>query len=505
MTDLTTIAVIDLADDLATERLGSDLALILKPGDVVALIGDLGTGKTSLSRALIRALADDPHLEVPSPTFTLVQAYGGRVPVSHFDLYRLGDEADIEELGFEDALETGAAIVEWPQKVPAVLSRANIVIEFQTSEDHDGRRAAVAARGHAVQRVTRTLEIRTFLAGIDRAQAARRHLTGDASSRRYETILSDGADLVVMDSPRQADGPPIRDGLPYSQLVHLAEDVRPFVAVSRALRDAGFCAPSIIAQDLERGLLVTNNLGARTLLDDTGQPDPQRYRAAMEFLTALHLTIWSRDLPVDDASQHSVPDYDARAMMIEAELLVDWYVPDVLGRKASADERDRFAEAWSMAFSELADTERSLVLRDFHSPNILWQPDAIGTSRIGVIDFQDAMIGPTAYDVASLAQDARVAMSPELEASLVAAYVAARRKDNPDFNAFFFERDYAVMAAQRATKILGIFVRLAVRDGKPNYRRHMPHIISYLKRTLDHPTLSAVKSLYSDWGIVEKH
>lgn len=501
MTALQTIRVIELPDATGTERLGEDLSLVFKPGDMVALLGDLGAGKSTLARAAIRAITANDEQEVPSPTFTLVQSYTGRLPVAHFDLYRLADASEMAELGFDEALTTGATLVEWPQKVESVLERANIVIELKPSED-GGRLAAIAASGDAISRVERTLEIRDFLTSAGMVSNRRKHYIGDASSRRYETVEIGGGSLVLMDAPTQPDGPPIRDGLPYSRLVHLAEDVRPFVAVARALEEAGFCAPRVEEQDLERGLLLTSNLGTKSILRADGTPDPERYRAAVECLARMHCAEWNSDLAIEADAIHHVANFDASAMMTEADLLIDWYVPEVLGRQPTDDERERFHEAWSLVFDEIADAERSLVLRDFHSPNIIWQPDAIGTARIGLIDFQDAVIGPTAYDVASLAQDARVNVPPELEASLVSAYIAARLASDPDFKPFIFERDYAVMAAQRATKVLGIFVRLSVRDGKSQYRRHIPHVCGYLARALDHPTLAAVKSLYADWGIV---
>ncbi|MEN3794486.1 tRNA (adenosine(37)-N6)-threonylcarbamoyltransferase complex ATPase subunit type 1 TsaE [Fulvimarina sp. MAC3] len=501
MTALQTIKIVDLPDATATERLGEDISLVLKPGDVVALLGDLGAGKTTLARAAIRAITGDDEQDVPSPTFTLVQSYTGRLPVSHLDLYRLADASEMDELGLDEALATGAILVEWPQKVDSVLARANIIVELQTTEP-GGRRAAIAASGDAIARIERTLEIRDFLSSSGMAGNRRKYYIGDASSRRYETIDIEGGSLVLMDSPNQPDGPPIRDGLPYSRLVHLAEDVRPFVAVARALGEAGFCAPRIREQNLDRGLLLTSNLGTGSLLRADRTPDPERYRAAVECLARMHEIEWRSDVPIEADEVHHVARFDADAMMTEANLLIDWYVPEALGRQPTDDERDRFHEAWSLVFQEIADAETTLVLRDFHSPNIIWQPDAIGTARIGLIDFQDALIGPTAYDVASLAQDARVNVPPELEASLVSAYVAARRASDPDFKPFLFERDYAVMAAQRATKVLGIFVRLSMRDGKPQYRRHIPHVRGYLGRALDHPTLAAVKSLYADWGIV---
>lgn len=147
--------------------------------------------------------------------------------------------------------------------------------------------------------------------------------------------------------------------------------------------------------------------------------------------------------------------------------------------------------------------EKSLVLRDYHSPNLIWRPEREGDDRLGVIDFQDAMIGPAAYDVASLAVDARVTISPELERATVEAYCAARAAAGP-FDRAAFDRAYAIMAAQRNSKIIGIFVRLNERDGKPHYLRHLPRIRDYLRRALAHPDLAELKALYGRLGLLEE-
>jgi aminoglycoside/choline kinase family phosphotransferase len=136
---------------------------------------------------------------------------------------------------------------------------------------------------------------------------------------------------------------------------------------------------------------------------------------------------------------------------------------------------------------------KTWLLRDIHSPNLFWLPERDGIARIGLIDFQDAMIGSPAYDLASLAMDARVSVPEELELSLIARYVKARMAAGPGFDAASFTRDYAVIGAQRLTKILGIFARLDRRDGKPGYLLHMPRIRAYLDRALAHPALSEVK------------
>ena len=512
-TVLVDIAVLHLADEAATRRLGADLALALGIGDIVALSGDLGAGKSTLARALIRALAEDESLDIPSPTYTLVQVYDTAPPVAHFDLYRIGGDLELDELGFEDATETGVVLAEWPQNAPAVLQAANVVVRLDMAAQGEGRIAAISASGPAAAKIARSLAVRDFLGAAGHGQAVRRRFTGDASIRRYETIHEpDGQSahdhtaepLVLMDAPRQPDGPPVRDGLPYSRIAHLAEDVVPFVAVAEALSGAGFAAPSILSADLDAGLLLISHLGQETLLDGDGRPVQERYEAAISCLADLHATPWTGALPVPNGPTHHLAGYDRRVMGMEVDLVPDWFLPREKGRPASADERALFTEIWAALFDELREAETSLTLRDFHSPNVIWRPQEIGRRRIGLIDFQDAVIGPSAYDVASLAQDARVDVSAELEARLVAAYIATRRTADPGYDAFGFERDYAIMSAQRNTKILGIFVRLLERDGKPQYLRHIPRIKRYLARSLGHPSLSALKSLYEDWGIIDE-
>ncbi|MBK8456164.1 MAG: tRNA (adenosine(37)-N6)-threonylcarbamoyltransferase complex ATPase subunit type 1 TsaE [Phyllobacteriaceae bacterium] len=489
-----------LADEAATARLGEDLSLALKAGDALLLSGELGAGKSALARAVIRSLAGDPELDVPSPTFTLVQAYDGRLPVRHVDLYRISAETELDELGLDEALERGVVIVEWPDRAPAALPADAIRIRLS---DEGGRRRPGRVQPEARARIGRSLAIRDFLVSAGHGGGVRAFLLGDASTRAYETLAEGGETLIVMNSPRQPDGPPIRDGLPYSRIAHLAENVTPFVAVARLLSDEGFAAPEIIAADLDRGLLLIEHLGPGGFLDDAGAPVAARYVAAARLLAHLHERRWPRRVEVAPGIVHTIADYDAGAMRIEVELALDWYFPLALGRAADAAERTGFIAAWDALIAEAAGAEQSLVLRDYHSPNLIWRPERQGDDRLGIIDFQDAMIGPAAYDVASLSQDARVTIAPELEQAIVDAYCAERAASGP-FDRAAFERAHAIMAAQRNSKILGIFVRLNVRDGKPHYLRHLPRIRAYLRRALAHPALAGLRQVYEQARLVEE-
>jgi hypothetical protein len=171
-------------------------------------------------------------------------------------------------------------------------------------------------------------------------------------------------------------------------------------------------------------------------------------------------------------------------------------VPHVTGRQADDIAKSEFTALWQQVIDQIDTSQTVLILRDIHSPNLLWQPDRSGNARVGVIDFQDALLGSPAYDVASLAQDARIGLSAEFEQQVVDHYIARRSDDLPDFDTDGFKRDYAIYCAQRATKILGIFARLNTRDGKPVYLRHIPHIRTYLKRALAHPVLKELRRWY---------
>ncbi|PDQ20846.1 tRNA (adenosine(37)-N6)-threonylcarbamoyltransferase complex ATPase subunit type 1 TsaE [Mesorhizobium sanjuanii] len=491
-----------LADEAATARLGEDLAMSLRPGDVLALKGDLGAGKSSLARALIRAMADDSRLDVPSPTFTLVQSYEARVPVHHFDLYRLSAASELDELGFDEALAQGAALVEWPERAEDYLPRTSVLIELV--HRGDGRLARLSGQGAAFERAARSLAMRDFLERAGWGEAQRRYFIGDASARSYEIVSLPGLPpRVLMNSPRLVLGPPVRDGKPYAVIAHTAQSVTAFVAIDRALRAGGVSVPEIHAEELEQGFLLLEHLGSQGFLGDHGEPLAERYAAAAELLAMMHGKAWPDRMEAAPGIFHHVPPFDRDAMLIEADLLVDWYVPAISGAPASDALRAGYTKEWNTVLDRLKGREYTLMLRDFHSPNIIWRGDRSGHDRLGIVDVQDAQIGPSAYDVASLAMDARVTVSPDIEKRTLDAYIAARHAAG-GFDEEAFVETYAIMAAQRNSKILGIFVRLEKRDDKPYYLKHLPRIRDYLRRALAHPALAGLRDFYVAHGLLEE-
>jgi hypothetical protein len=488
-----------LADEEATRRLMVDIAAVLAPGDLVTLSGDLGAGKTTFARALIRHLAGDEEIEVPSPSFTLMQAYElPRFPVVHADLYRLSGPSELAELGFEDIAENALVLLEWPDRAAGFLPANRLDVAFTLSPQHgvSYRNARVTGYGAFAPRAERISAIRRFIDAAGFAEAERALLPGDASTRAYERLALAGKTYLLMNSPRRPDGPPVRGGKPYSAIAHLAEDVTPFIALAAGLRARGYSTPTILQADRAQGLLIIEDLGNVGVVDgEPPAPIEGRYEVAVDLLVELHRQTLPGTLPVEPGVDYTLPRYDMDAFLIEVELLIDWYLP-LLGAGISTPKREVYLALWRDALLTAVESRPTWVLRDFHSPNLLWLADRQGLARLGLLDFQDALMGPAAYDLASLLQDARVDVPEMMEIALLSRYTRARREAAENFDAPDFARLYATLAAQRASKILGIFARLDRRDGKPQYLRHIPRVSGYLQRSLAHPALTPLRDWY---------
>jgi tRNA threonylcarbamoyl adenosine modification protein YjeE len=491
---------VTLSNEEATRRLAIDIAAALEPGDLVTLSGDLGAGKTTFARALIRHLAGDDTVEVPSPTFTFMQAYElPRFTLVHADLYRVSATAELAELGFDDLPDGAVVLMEWPDRAAGFLppDRLDIAFTLTPAGEPEMRNVRCVGYGSFVPRVERIAHIRAFLDETGFGEAYRTRMQGDASTRIFERLTLSDRSFVLMNAPRRPDGPPVRDGKPYSAIAHLAEDIVPYIALAAGLRDLGLSAPEILHADLDQGLIVMEDFGnERIVAGDPPAPIEECYVAAVDLLATLHGRDLPETLPVTSELIYRLPAYGAEAFLIEAELLLDWYLVGA-GAPATTAARTAFGKLWREALLPAIAAPPTWVLRDYHSPNLLWLAQRDGIARIGLLDFQDALIGPAAYDVASLLQDARVDVPEAMEMSLLGRYVRSRLGDDREFDTADFTRIYATLAAQRATKILGIFARLDRRDGKSQYLRHMPRLWSYLQRALAHPALAALKAWYA--------
>lgn len=342
-----------------------------------------------------------------------------------------------------------------------------------------------------------------FLEAAGEAAAVRSHLSGDASHRRYERLLLPGGKrIVLMDDPSDPADTQLGDAQKsYGEIAHLSFDMRAFVAIGNRLRAEGLSAPEVLAHDFENGFLLIEDLGDE-LFKPRIEASPQGglvehilYELATDALVHHHAETQLDLLPLPGGGTYELPSYDAAALQIEVDLLLDWYAPAQLGKELDAAARGSFRAIWASLFPLLESAHDVLILRDFHSPNLLFLEERTGVQQIGIIDYQDGLMGHPSYDLMSMLQDARRDVPQALEAELIAHYLAAR----PELDDEAFRAAYAVFGAQRASKIIGIFCRLWKRDGKDNYLVHLPRMWVYLERNLAHPALAE----YKVW--VDKH
>lgn len=492
---MTAAWVLRTVDEAGLTRIAELIALKVRAGDLITLTGDLGAGKTTFARALIRATLDDPAAEVPSPTFTLVQSYPTpRIEIAHFDLYRLNSPDELDEIGFDEAVTGGVALVEWPERARDRLHGNRLDIKLTAGDTADTRTVALTADAGWSARLARLREIEEFLAIATDATVSLRYMLGDASTRAYARLTDANGSQILMDSPRMPDGPPIRDGLPYSRIAHLAEDVTAFHGVREALGACGVNVPRILKHDHAHGLLLLDDFGRTTFGGALAEGHDMRtlWSAALDVLVALRAHPPPERLPVPGGGDHILHRFDRTALLIEVELLSDWYWPAVKGAAIPADAKAEFLRIWNAHIDWLETLPIGWVLRDYHSPNLMW----LGDGRVGVLDFQDAMRGPWAYDVVSLLQDARLDVPENIERTLLDEYRVKVRASEPDFDVAAFDTAYAILGAQRNTKLLGIFRRLSHRDGKHAYLAHIPRIWRYLERDLQHPALADLRDWY---------
>lgn len=295
---------------------------------------------------------------------------------------------------------------------------------------------------------------RRFLAQAGWATAERRFLAGDASDRSYDRLRLGGETAVLMDAPPGK-----------------GDDPATFLQVGAHLLGLGLSAPRCMAQDLTHGFLLLEDLGdgifARLIAADAGLEAPL-YQAATDVLLTLQ-----RNAPLQGLTNLTAADWAEAGCFA-----LDWYRKAITG---DAGNRDDFRSALQDAITAYADGPRVMILRDYHAENLLWLPERPGVSRVGVLDFQLAQMGQPGYDLVSLLQDARREVSPQTEAEMIRYFMDATGADAG------FTASYAVLGAQRALRIIGIFARLCISAGKPGYLRLIPRVWGQLQANLAHP------------------
>ncbi len=324
----------------------------------------------------------------------------------------------------------------------------------------------------------RSTLIERFLEDAGWQGAERRPLADDASFRRYDRVHLGGKTAVLMDAQ-----PP-------------QEDVRPFIAMTNHLRGLGYSAPELLYKDAENGFLLLEDLGDGTFTHALAADADEAalYQVAADVLIDLHRR------PAAEAIPAGLPLYDEQRLLDEACLLTDWYLPRATGQETPAEVRAAYEDIWRAALKLLSDVPATLVLRDFHADNLLWLPDRSGVAACGLLDFQDAVVGPPAYDLMSLLEDARRDLAPGLADKMIERYLAAV----PDLDRDTFMTGYRILAAQRHCKVIGIFTRLLVRDGKPDYLVHIPRVWRLLDDACALPELASLAKWISEHAPADK-
>lgn len=308
-----------------------------------------------------------------------------------------------------------------------------------------------------------------FLARVGWAGAVRSMLAGDASFRRYERVNYDGTIAVLMDAP-----PPW-------------EDVRPFIAVTELLGRCGVTVPQIVAGDEKEGFLLLQDLGDKLftrVLREHPERELELYQAATDALIAIRMT----SMAMPEVFSAALPPYDMAVYLREVALLSDWFLPQVLGIARAKELRAEYLAIWEKILTDTKPLQHCIVHRDYHADNLFWLEDRKDYQAVGMIDYQDALWGDSAYDLASLLEDARRDVSPTTVAECFARYSTAIGEQAQEFAGRF-----SVIAAQRNAKIIGIFTRLCVRDGKAHYLDYLPRVWRLFAEDLSHPKLKPMR------------
>jgi hypothetical protein len=312
----------------------------------------------------------------------------------------------------------------------------------------------------------RSAAVDVFLAGHGFGGAKRRLLAGDASFRRYERIEHQEKNFVLMDAP-----PPW-------------EKVEPFVAVTRYLAAAGVSVPHILAADTAQGFLLLEDLGDgifTRLLEKNPADEEEFYATAVDALLLLQ----KAPVPAE------LPPYDSGVYLREVALFAEWFLPQIHAADTITSRREEWLTAWHGVLEHAGLKQSVIVHRDYHADNLLWLPRRHGSAGVGMLDYQDALAGDPAYDLVSLLEDARRDVRAGSMASAYAHFLSHQRGEHEEN----FARRYAVLGAQRNAKIIGIFTRLAVRDGKPHYLDYLPRVWAHFMQDLTHPALATIRAL----------
>ncbi|MBA3813598.1 MAG: phosphotransferase [Alphaproteobacteria bacterium] len=289
-------------------------------------------------------------------------------------------------------------------------------------------------------------------------------LPADCSKRRYFRLPS----MLLMDAPPSH------------------ESTVSFQVMADFLRDAGLTVPCIYASDHENGFLLVEDLGELTFRKaiERGLSETMLYGEVIQSLIHLHQKVTDNTI--------TLSSFNLNLFLSGTEVYLDWY-----GLPLSPQAKEDFQGLWRDAYHQQPKMPHSIVMRDVMVDNLMWLPSRTGFQRCGFIDFQDGVWGPISYDLVSHLQDGRRDISPQFAKDMVELYLKAF----PELNAQDFWTSYALWGAQLSTRLLGLFHRLAKRDGKPQYTVHLPRVKATLEHNLSHPSLRPIRGWFQSVGL----
>ncbi len=349
----------------------------------------------------------------------------------------------------------------------------------------------------------REVEIKAFLVDAGWGEAEVESFPGDASSRRYFRLTRGNELAVLQDAPCGAETPAEPEGasvedrreLGYNALARLAgPEPAAFACFSNELVIRGFSAPNILAADLDAGLILLEDFGPNVyaqVIENNPALEAPLYEAAVDCLAEIYRSSFPAKMQFQDATWR-VREYDEAALLTETHLFLDWYAADK-GATLDADARSEWDAIWKTLFTALDAHAPGLALRDFHAENLFWLPERVSVAKVGLIDFQDGLFVHPAYDLVSFIEDARRDVSPDLVDDLIERFCTEAKLSD----VAGFRRAYAVLGAQRNAKILGIFVRLAERDGKPSYRDLIPRVHAHFVKNLAGESFAELRAWFA--------
>ena len=448
------------------------IAPIFEKGDLLALNGEIGSGKTTLSKHLINYLTATRIDEINSPTFNLCQIYSEQdLTISHYDFYRLDYLQEIEELDMSDSIKNNLTIIEWANKFSSILPKDHI--EIQINNKSDKREYKILFHGTYAKKIAAHKNRLSFLSNSNFNIKKITNMRGDASKRKYFRVNDGKENFVLMDASEDS----IKKNT-------TSKTITDFIIFGQYLENIGLRVPKIYEFDIQKHLILEEDLGLTTYDELYSKLNfKDLISPAIESLLILVHSNY-KNINDQDGKAFEPQNFDKKVFINESKIFIDYYWPYVKNSICPEEEKCEFLSIIEKIYSDLS-TDKALVLRDYHSPNLHYLQNEKGHKQCALIDFQDALLGHPLYDLVSLAQDARFTISEDQERYIVDTFEKKFHFIDFQLSKSSFNEQYKILAIQRSLKILGIFARLSLLEGKNNYIIHMPRVIDYIRRSMD--------------------